>query len=269
MHVYKDGSVLINHGGTEMGQGLHTKMLQVAATTLGVPLSPGPAGADPHRQGAQHVGDRGLVRRRPQRRGDQERLRADPRPARAGRRRAARHHPHDVRFVDGIVRGLADDGVEWNELVRAAYFQRVQLWAAGFYRTEGLHWDANAMHGEPFKYFAYGVAAAEVEVDGFTGAYTLRRVDIVHDVGDSLSPLIDIGQVEGGFVQGTGWLTLEDLRWDESDGPIARTARHAGGQHLQAAELLRDAGGLQRRRCWRRPTRMARSTAPRRLVSRR
>ena len=75
------------------------------------------------------------------------------------------------------------------------------------------------MRGEPFKYFSYGVAAAEVEVDGFDGAYTLRRVDIVHDVGDSLSPLIDIGQIEGGFVQGAGWLTLEDLRWDESDGP--------------------------------------------------
>ncbi len=100
-----------------------------------------------------------------------------------------------------------------------AYFQRVQLWAAGFYRTEGLHWDSSRMQGSPFKYFAYGVAAAEVEVDGFTGAYRTRRVDIVHDVGDSLSPLVDIGQIEGGFVQGAGWLTLEDLRWDDSDGP--------------------------------------------------
>ena len=75
------------------------------------------------------------------------------------------------------------------------------------------------MQGAPFKYFAYGVAASEVEVDGFTGAYRLRRVDIVHDVGDSLSPLVDLGQIEGGFVQGAGWLTLEDLRWDTSDGP--------------------------------------------------
>src|SRR5439155_1163669 len=83
--------------------------------------------------------------------------------------------------------------------------------------TAGLHWDANRMHGSPFKYFAYGAAASEVEVDGFTGAYRLRRVDIVHDVGDSLSPLVDLGQVEGGFVQGAGWLTLEDLRWDTSD----------------------------------------------------
>jgi xanthine dehydrogenase large subunit len=95
----------------------------------------------------------------------------------------------------------------------------VQLWAAGFYRTAGLHWDAKRMQGSPFKYFAYGVAASEVEVDGFTGAYRLRRVDIVHDVGDTLSPLIDLGQIEGGYVQGVGWLTLEDLRWDGSDGP--------------------------------------------------
>ena len=100
-----------------------------------------------------------------------------------------------------------------------AYYRRVQLSAAGFYRTAGLHWDAKNMHGEPFKYFAYGAAASEVEVDGFTGAYRLRRVDIVHDVGDSLSPLVDLGQVEGGFVQGAGWLTLEDLRWDTGDGP--------------------------------------------------
>ena len=114
---------------------------------------------------------------------------------------------------------MAGEEVSWEEVVQQAYFQRVQLWAAGFYRTEGLHWDSSVMQGSPFKYFAYGVAATEVEVDGFTGAYRLRRVDIVHDVGDSLSPLVDLGQIEGGFVQGAGWLTLEDLRWDERDGP--------------------------------------------------
>ncbi len=106
----------------------------------------------------------------------------------------------------------------WDDLVFTAYMQRVQLSAAGYYRTEGLHWDSSTFQGSPFKYFAYGAAAAEVEVDGFTGAYRTRRVDIVHDVGDSLSPLVDLGQIEGGFVQGAGWLTLEDLRWDESDG---------------------------------------------------
>jgi xanthine dehydrogenase large subunit len=127
----------------------------------------------------------------------------------------------DVRFVEGVVTGLGfhDKQLAWADLVHDAYFQRVQLWAAGFYRTEGLHWDSSRMQGEPFKYFAYGAAAAEVEVDGFTGAYRLRRADIVHDVGDSLSPLIDLGQIEGGFVQGVGWLTLEELRWDETDGP--------------------------------------------------
>ena len=126
----------------------------------------------------------------------------------------------DVRFVDGMAYALGrDEGVAWEDVVRTAYFQRVQLFAAGYYRTEGLHWDSTSMTGTPFKYFAYGCAATEVEVDGFTGAYHTRRVDIVHDVGDSLSPLIDIGQIEGGFVQGAGWLTLEDLRWDESDGP--------------------------------------------------
>ena len=117
--------------------------------------------------------------------------------------------------------------------MRDAYYQRVQLWAAGFYRTAGLHWDAERMQGEPFKYFAYGAAAAEVEVDGFTGAYRLRRADIVHDVGDSLSPLIDLGQIEGGFVQGVGWLTLEELLWDETDGP------HRGRLNTQAASTYK------------------------------
>jgi xanthine dehydrogenase large subunit len=130
-------------------------------------------------------------------------------------------HPDDVRFADGIVTGIGfhDKQLRWADLVNDAYFQRVQLWAGGFYRTAGLHWDANGMQGEPFKYFAYGASCSEFEVDGFTGAYRMLRADLVHDVGDSLSPLIDIGQIEGGFVQGVGWLTLEELRWDESDGP--------------------------------------------------
>ena len=115
--------------------------------------------------------------------------------------------------------GASGASLTFAEVALAAYTARVQLWAAGFYRTEGLHWDPETMQGAPFKYFAYGAAATEVEVDGFTGAYRVRRVDIVHDVGDSLSPIIDLGQIEGGFVQGAGWLTLEELRWDETDGP--------------------------------------------------
>jgi len=133
--------------------------------------------------------------------------------------------------VTGI--GFGDKQLGWADLVHDAYYRRVQLWAAGFYRTAGLHWDAERMQGEPFKYFAYGAAAAEVEVDGFTGIYRLRRADIVHDVGDSLSPLIDVGQIEGGFVQGVGWLTLEELLWDETGGP------HRGRLNTQAASTYK------------------------------
>ncbi|WP_081872372.1 xanthine dehydrogenase molybdopterin binding subunit [Nocardia otitidiscaviarum] len=218
--IYKDGSVLINHGGTEMGQGLHTKMMQVAATTLGIPLhkvrlaptrtdkvpntsaTAASAGADLNGGAIKNACEQ-LRSRLEQVAGSQLGVNAS-----------------DVRIVDGVARALGSDAeLDWDTLVRTAYMQRVQLSASGFYRTEGLHWDAKTFHGSPFKYFAYGAAATEVEVDGFTGAYRIRRVDIVHDVGDSLSPLIDIGQVEGGFVQGAGWLTLEDLRWDTGDGP--------------------------------------------------
>ena len=198
VHVYKDGSVLINHGGTEMGQGLHTKMMQVAATALGVPIE--------------------RVRIAPTRTDKVPNTSATAASSSADLNGAA---VKDAcrQITERLVQLDAGRGLPWEELVREAYFSRVQLWAAGFYRTEGIHWDSTVMSGHPFKYFSYGVAATEVEVDGFTGAYRTRRVDIVHDVGDSLSPLVDIGQIEGGFVQGAGWLTLEDLRWDESDGP--------------------------------------------------
>jgi hypothetical protein len=221
VHVYKDGSVLVNHGGTEMGQGLHTKMLQVAATALGVPwstvrLAPTRTDKVPNTSATAASSGADLNGGAVKHACEQLRSRlAEVAAVRLGTR------PEDVRFVDGTVRGSDPDGeqVPWAEVVRLAYFARVPLSAAGFYRTEGLRWDSTRMQGEPFKYFAYGVAAAEVEVDGFDGSYRTRRVDIVHDAGDSLSPLIDIGQIEGGFVQGAGWLTLEDLRWDESDGP--------------------------------------------------
>ncbi len=220
VHVYKDGSVLINHGGTEMGQGLHTKMLQVAATTLGIPLHRvrlAPTRTDKVPNTSATAASSGADLNGGAIKNACEQLR-DRLLAVAGTRLGA--NPSDVRIVDGVARALGgDDTMTWEEIVATAYVQRVQLSAAGFYRTEGLHWDSTTFRGSPFKYFAYGAAATEVEVDGFTGAYRTRRVDIVHDVGDSLSPLVDLGQVEGAFVQGAGWLTLEDLRWDESDGP--------------------------------------------------
>jgi xanthine dehydrogenase large subunit len=221
VQVYKDGSVLINHGGTEMGQGLHTKMIQVAATALGVPMSTvrlAPTRTDKVPNTSATAASSGADLNGGAVKDACEQIRTRLAVVAAGKLGT---HPDDVRFGDGIVTGIgfADKQIGWADLVHDAYVQRVQLWAAGFYRTEGLHWDATRMQGEPFKYFAYGTAAAEVEVDGFTGGYRLLRADIVHDVGDSLSPLIDIGQIEGGFIQGVGWLTLEELLWDSTDGP--------------------------------------------------
>lgn len=219
VHVYKDGSVLINHGGTEMGQGLHTKMLQVAATTFGIPLHKvrlAPTRTDKVPNTSATAASSGADLNGGAVKNACEQIRERLLVVAASRLGC---NPAEVRIVDGFAQALGgSEAVGWNDLIRSAYMQRVQLFAAGYYRTEGLHWDAETFHGSPFKYFAYGAAAAEVEVDGFSGAYRTRRVDIVHDVGDSLSPLVDTGQIEGGFVQGAGWLTLEDLRWDTSDG---------------------------------------------------
>ncbi|MEW5627354.1 xanthine dehydrogenase molybdopterin binding subunit [Streptomyces hydrogenans] len=232
--IYKDGSVLINHGGTEMGQGLHTKMMQVAATTLGIPLHKvrlAPTRTDKVPNTSATAASAGTDLNGGAIKNACEQLRERLLQVAATRLGV---NASDVRVVDGVARALGSDKeLPWDDLVRTAYFQRVQLSAAGYYRTEGLHWDAKSFRGSPFKYFAHGAAATEVEVDGFTGAYRIRRVDIVHDVGDSLSPMIDIGQVEGGFVQGAGWLTLEDLRWDTGDGP------HRGRLLTQAASTYK------------------------------
>jgi xanthine dehydrogenase large subunit len=212
--------VLINHGGTEMGQGLHTKMLQVAATALGVPrsavrLAPTRTDKVPNASATSASTGADLNGGAVKNACDQIR---DRMAAVAGEMLGVK--AADVQFSQGTVTApRADRVLTFEEVARESYSQRVQLSAAGYYRTEGLHWDPQTWSGSPFKYYAYGAAATEVEVDGFTGAYRIRRADIVHDVGDSLSPLIDIGQVEGGFVQGLGWLTLEELQWDTSDGP--------------------------------------------------
>lgn len=218
--VYKDGSVLVNHGGTEMGQGLHTKMLQVAATSLGVPLSMvrlAPTRTDKVPNTSATAASSGTDLNGGAVKDACDQIQARLAQVAAGMLGVP---AYEVQFNRGVVSGLSTTKtVPWQELITVAYMQRIQLSAAGFYRTEGLYWDLANMKGEPFKYFVYGVSASEVEVNAFDGSYELRRVDIVHDVGDSLSPLIDIGQIEGGFVQGAGWLTLEDFRWDTSDGP--------------------------------------------------
>ncbi|WP_022893043.1 xanthine dehydrogenase molybdopterin binding subunit [Agromyces subbeticus] len=235
VHVYKDGSVLINHGGTEMGQGLHTKMLQVAATALGLRLDQvrlAPTRTDKVPNTSATAASSGADLNGGAVKNACEQIR-DRMAKVAGRLLGV--DERDVRFEGGFITGLGkfDQRLTFAEVANASYLQRVQLWAAGYYRTEGLHWNPDLMQGSPFKYFAYGCAASEVEVDGLTGAYRVRRVDIVHDVGDSLSPMLDIGQIEGAYVQGVGWLTLEELRWDESDGP------HRGRLQTQSASTYK------------------------------
>ena len=214
--IYKDGSVQVNHGGTEMGQGLHTKILQIAADALGLPMqslrimptrtdkvpntSATAASSGSDLNGAAVYAACTTLR---------ERLAAV----------AAKHFdvaPEQVAFDAGRVypKGRGGDAVSFAWVVSRAYEQSVQLFASGFYRTPDLSFDKATGKGKPFHYFAYGAAASEVEVDGFTGQYAIRRVDILHDVGSSLSPLVDRGQVEGAFIQGLGWLTTEELTWN-------------------------------------------------------
>jgi xanthine dehydrogenase large subunit len=129
----------------------------------------------------------------------------------------------DVRFAANTVSNIASGGgqtLPFAAVCEAAYMQRRPLFAQGFYRTPGIHFDAATGQGKPFHYFAYGAAASEVEIDGFTGDYRVVRTDILQDVGDSVSPIVDRGQIEGGFIQGVGWLTIEELVWD-AEGRVA------------------------------------------------
>ncbi len=194
--IYRDGSVQVNHGGTEMGQGLFTKVRQIAADALGI---------------------------------EAERIRlmatrTDKVPNTSATAASAGTDLNGAAVADACrqlkqrldaVAASVGRELSFEELCEAAYMQRVPLFAHGFYRTPDIHFDRATGRGKPFHYFAFGAAVCEVEVDRFTGDYRVRRVDILQDVGESLSPVVDRGQVEGGFIQGMGWLTLEELLWDE------------------------------------------------------
>jgi xanthine dehydrogenase large subunit len=214
VHVYTDGSVHMNHGGTEMGQGLHLKVAQVVAeefqidlgrvritatTTAKVPnTSPTAAssGADLNGMAAQDAA-----------RQIKKRL-IDFAAERYGVPR------EQIVFLPNRVR-VGNQEITFNDLVRQAYIARIQLSAAGFYKTPKIHWDRSKGRGHAFYYYAYGAACSEVSVDTLTGEYVVERTDILHDVGRSLNPAIDLGQIEGGFIQGMGWLTTEELVWDD------------------------------------------------------
>ncbi len=213
LHVYTDGSMQINHGGTEMGQGLHTKIAQIVANEFGIPIddvevtstrtdkvpntSPTAAssGTDINGKAAQNA-------------------------CIAIKERLANHFsqmvdgdPNLVVFKNKHV-VLGEHQISFVELVQQAYLSRVSLSSTGFYKTPKIHYNRETGKGRPFFYFAYGASVSEVTIDTLTGEYKVDRVDILHDVGKSLNPAIDIGQIEGGFIQGMGWLTTEDLLWD-------------------------------------------------------
>jgi xanthine dehydrogenase large subunit len=215
VHVYRDGSISLNHGGTEMGQGLFVKVAQVVAEEFGVGLdrvkitatstakvpNTGPtaasAGTDLNAQAALAA-----CRTIKERLFDfiQEKYGV-------GRDR--------VQFREGKVL-IGNEAMEFGQLADQAYVARVSLSSTGFYKTPKIHWDRAKASGRPFFYFAYGAACSEVTVDTMTGEMKVDRVDILHDVGKSLNPAIDMGQIEGGFVQGMGWLTTEQLVWDSA-----------------------------------------------------
>ncbi len=213
--IYQDGSIQLNHGGTEMGQGLHSKMLIVAARVLGVSAhriqimttrtdkvpntsaTAASSGSDLNGQAIKAAC---------------ETLR-DRLAAVAAERLCVA--PDTLAFADDRI-AAGDQSLSFVEVVQAAYRARVSLAATGYYRTPTIHWDPAKGQGHPFYYFSFGAAVSEVEVCGYTGVHRLRRVDVLHDVGDSLHEAIDRGQIEGGFVQGLGWLTCEELRFSAS-----------------------------------------------------
>ncbi|MBL4768158.1 MAG: xanthine dehydrogenase molybdopterin binding subunit [Rhodobacteraceae bacterium] len=214
VHIYNDGSIHLNHGGTEMGQGLNTKVAQILADEFQVDLShikisttstdkvpntsatAASSGSDLNGMAAADAA-----------RQIKQRLVAF----------AATHY--DVRedqiiFKPNMVM-VGEEQIPFPKFIMKAYMGRVQLSAAGFYKTPEIYWDRDSGRGQPFYYFAYGAAVSEVSIDTLTGEYQVERTDILHDVGKSLNPALDIGQVEGAFIQGMGWLTTEELLWDE------------------------------------------------------
>jgi xanthine dehydrogenase large subunit len=214
VHVYRDGTVQLNHGGTEMGQGLYIKVAQVVADELGIDIdsirttaadtskvpnasaTAASSGADMNGKAAQKAAAK--IRKR---------LTAFA---------AARHAvtEAEVDFRDGKVY-IAERIMEFADLVQEAWAERISLSATGFYRTPKINYDRATFSGRPFFYFAYGAAVTEVVIDTLTGEHRVLRADILHDCGDSLNPAIDLGQVEGGYVQGVGWLTTEELWWND------------------------------------------------------
>ena len=223
VHIYGDGSILVNHGGTEMGQGLNTKVAQVVAHELGVGFERVRVTATDTEKVANTSATAAST-------GADLNGKAAQDAARQIRQRlavcaAARHGgtPQAVVFANDKV-SVNGQSMSFEALVTLAYTERVQLWSDGYYATPGLSWDKDAMFGRPFYYYAYGAAVSEVVVDTLSGEWKLLRADVLHDVGTSLNPALDIGQIEGAFIQGMGWLTTEELVWHPVSGMLSTHA---------------------------------------------
>jgi xanthine dehydrogenase molybdopterin binding subunit/xanthine dehydrogenase small subunit len=232
--LYTDGTAQVSHGGTEMGQGLHTKVMGVAMRELGLPASSvrmmqtvtdkvpntsataASSGADLNGAAVRNACITLRERLLP--------VAAGLLAGKSGREPSSA----GLEFADGTVRDRATGSrVGMAEVCRRAHELRVSMAASGYYATPGIHWDWKTASGRPFQYFVCGAAVAEVEVDGYNGMHRVLRVDVVHDVGDSLNPGVDIGQIEGGLVQGMGWLTREELLWD----PKGRLLTHSASTY--------------------------------------
>jgi len=223
VNIYQDGSVSVNHGGTEMGQGLNTKMAQVAADGLGIPVeyvrvtgtdtqkvpnasaTAASSGADINGAAINNACDQ---------------LRERLKPVAA---RLLKCEPDAVEFIAGYAHAKGadpasgnDTRVPWPQVVKHAWLDRVGLSVTGFYMTPDIAYDFQSLQGRAFYYFCYGAAVTEVEIDTRTGEWWLQAVDIVHDVGRSINPAIDKGQIEGAYIQGMGWLTMEECIWDRN-----------------------------------------------------
>lgn len=212
VNIYQDGSVNVNHGGTEMGQGLHTKIRQVAADVLGIDVgkfnitatntskvpnasaTAASSGTDLNGMAVKNACDKLISR------------------LSDAFREKFPESKEEVQFADNQVQD-GENAISFSELVLFAYLNQYSLSATGFYKTPDIHFDRETGKGTPFHYFAYGMAVSEVEVDVLTGKHQLLRTDILHDVGNSINPLIDKGQVEGAFVQGLGWVTSEEMKY--------------------------------------------------------
>lgn len=212
VHVYQDGSIHLNHGGTEMGQGLFTKIAQVAAHSFGVPMgavkiTATDTGKVPNTSATAASSGADLN-------GMAVLNACEKIKARLSEFLSDRTQGASVTFKDGNVH-VGPEVMSFNDAIALAYQNRISLSATGFYATPDIEWDRIAGKGRPFYYFAYGAAVTEVVIDTLTGENRILRADILHDCGASLNPALDIGQIEGAYVQGAGWLTTEELIWDE------------------------------------------------------